>query len=1010
MATITITGAVNYDQLFDPITVTGATNASPIVIQCASHTLLTGDRVTIAGVGGNTAANGTRAVTYVDATHFSLDGTTGNGAWTSGGTVNPEFATVSAAKAGNDTHNIDGGYLTIDTDTRWCKKHSATTGNIGTLSLSSIYGGTVKLDGTNVRLIPYASGTGNVPVTGDLLYQGGGSVVGELLGVWSDINTTPTTAGSAMPATGFIKIKNKTGGNFANADTIKITSNSGTTIATASAADKIGWIEVAIRGQWGGSNPGAFFIATGEWFEIGTTNGSANQTMQAPASLSGTLHACVWVSTTATPTTDDDYEPWPCLYDTGSARINDARNKVCWVDTSGLVRFGNDGSSNVGYVPPTGMKVVVPNIIQVRPDSTTQSINQASYDWAWNTRPQLGYPIAATNVDFYKTTGFMHLSSYQGYHGNAVFECCGILGQFAGSTISVNLTFDRCGQNYLSGDTGGIGSNYTPTNYGTLNISNCTVCRPQWVISRTFGLSTITNFLVIADADKAGFYFPTWNFSGGGTLTNITVVGGALDLGGSGLVLTNFILAGSIRNATPGCYYGLILGWNNGCSNVVVDGVSAFISGSTNCLPGNGYPFVNFNGGSNMTLRNVGTYASPFNLGAVTPGLVGSYQSNSDKVRVQRCWVTNPPNAGIINNTGYSLTADIYDSGVVGSESSNGNSVDQSVPGRVTYRKYRGKLNLLYTLKYIGQPFNDQILSDTTGQVVVLNCAPDTTSTDYHVVTGSASSPNVLPVIGDTVTVTQYLYRIIGHTGFSVAAATIGYWYGGSFTHQTKWLIEYQLDSGSGFSGTWANLAKSVITCAGTSGLFTITVSSSAGLADGDYVFGGSVGTGARIATGGISGTTLTLTVANAGTFSGQTLTFNHIPGETISPSVGFMLKIRYTAREADTTMSHFLTIPTVTTLTDQQANLHPLDVSTITIASVVAGSRVLITKVSDNSVLKNELISGTSYSTTVDYAGSVRVELRKASASGYYKPWYTIVTADTEVVAAITALQEADS
>lgn len=66
--------------------VTGATNASPIVITSASHGLTTGQRVTIADVGGNTAANGTFTITRVDASTFSLDGSTGNGAYTSGGT------------------------------------------------------------------------------------------------------------------------------------------------------------------------------------------------------------------------------------------------------------------------------------------------------------------------------------------------------------------------------------------------------------------------------------------------------------------------------------------------------------------------------------------------------------------------------------------------------------------------------------------------------------------------------------------------------------------------------------------------------------------------------------------------------------------------------------------------------------------------------------------------------------------------------------------------------------
>jgi hypothetical protein len=68
--------------------VTGATNASPIVATSVSHGLQTGDRVTVAGVLGNTAANGTFTITRLSADTFSLDGSTGNGAYTSGGAWN----------------------------------------------------------------------------------------------------------------------------------------------------------------------------------------------------------------------------------------------------------------------------------------------------------------------------------------------------------------------------------------------------------------------------------------------------------------------------------------------------------------------------------------------------------------------------------------------------------------------------------------------------------------------------------------------------------------------------------------------------------------------------------------------------------------------------------------------------------------------------------------------------------------------------------------------------------
>lgn len=67
----------------------GATNATPIVIQTSSpHGLSSGNFVTVAGVVGNTNANGTTTVTFVDTTHLSLDNTSGNGTYLGGGTLN----------------------------------------------------------------------------------------------------------------------------------------------------------------------------------------------------------------------------------------------------------------------------------------------------------------------------------------------------------------------------------------------------------------------------------------------------------------------------------------------------------------------------------------------------------------------------------------------------------------------------------------------------------------------------------------------------------------------------------------------------------------------------------------------------------------------------------------------------------------------------------------------------------------------------------------------------------
>ncbi len=65
---------------------TDASNTSPIQITSLGHGLSTGDFVVIDNVGGNTAANGFHRVTEIDANTFTLEGSIGNGTYTSGGT------------------------------------------------------------------------------------------------------------------------------------------------------------------------------------------------------------------------------------------------------------------------------------------------------------------------------------------------------------------------------------------------------------------------------------------------------------------------------------------------------------------------------------------------------------------------------------------------------------------------------------------------------------------------------------------------------------------------------------------------------------------------------------------------------------------------------------------------------------------------------------------------------------------------------------------------------------
>lgn len=77
-----VAGVTNLD-------ITNATNATPIQITVASTAgLANGDFVTVRGVLGNTAANGTFTISGLTGTTFTLDGSVGNGAYSASGQLN----------------------------------------------------------------------------------------------------------------------------------------------------------------------------------------------------------------------------------------------------------------------------------------------------------------------------------------------------------------------------------------------------------------------------------------------------------------------------------------------------------------------------------------------------------------------------------------------------------------------------------------------------------------------------------------------------------------------------------------------------------------------------------------------------------------------------------------------------------------------------------------------------------------------------------------------------------
>jgi hypothetical protein len=192
--------------------------------------------------------------------------------------VNYDTASISGLLNG-ETIFLNGGSLTINADTRW-NQQAAVFGNI---TVSSTLGGVVAIDGTQIWEVPFSSSSGNVPTQAVLGSNGVTGVTsgstGELTHVWASGSFTPAVAGAAMPAAGFIKLRSKTG-NFQAGETITLPG--GATIVAANAG-KRSWIHVV-------GDAGRILLMprlasvpiTGDWYALGATDGTDNQTIQMP--------------------------------------------------------------------------------------------------------------------------------------------------------------------------------------------------------------------------------------------------------------------------------------------------------------------------------------------------------------------------------------------------------------------------------------------------------------------------------------------------------------------------------------------------------------------------------------------------------------------------------------------------------------------------------------------------------------------------------------------------------
>jgi hypothetical protein len=230
------------------------------------------------------------------------------------------------------------------------------TGSLGSLTVSSTLGGGFMIDGRNIRWLAYNTGTGNVPAIGTTVSQGG--VSGYLLGVWSSYTSAPTAVDAAMPATGYLKFREVSGGQFSAGALTGIGAN-------ATGSDTTGWIEVVMdqAAAITVSRKGIGSVARGDWFYLGTTSGIVGQVVQVPTNGGGaaTQSPGLWIETGVG---TDEYEYWPALSSASNGwavqhvgqprNSTDARTQFVKDIGSGQLQIGEDwNSASLAYAITT---------------------------------------------------------------------------------------------------------------------------------------------------------------------------------------------------------------------------------------------------------------------------------------------------------------------------------------------------------------------------------------------------------------------------------------------------------------------------------------------------------------------------------------------------------------------------------------------------------------------------------------------------------------------------------
>jgi hypothetical protein len=708
-----------------------------------------------------------------------------------------------AGLANGETYTINtNATLTLNSDSRWGQQAAV----LGAITIDATTGGRCLIDGRDVWWIPYDGGTGTVPALGTVGTPDvtrGGSNVGEFLGVFTALGVAPSAAASAMPATGFVKLRNKSV-TFADNDVLTFTGGATITINSTTGGQR-GWLHI-VGGQTTTVTVPRLgtFEVQGDFFELGTANGANGQTFQYYVA-----DYCPAIQV-ETASGSGVYEWWLNPGATRWAQTNrfstTTRGKFFGCSAAGLITIATS-SPVCGYKPPTGCKVRVPNIHISNSSSANWALNIMSTTltdrWDFTTTNSgvvnmikancnnyllfsQAYALTLDNVGTFDQINISEIATKPVLTNIAVGiplavdnTPLSITSCFAGVEITDGATFKY---EQESGDTGLTFNDIDALTINGLRMYNCgdntaaTLTRGSAVYLATF--TRVTN----------------------STLTNLYCIGTGIILNTCVNVdVINLKYADQVENvntSTSNGVYAINIG--GGSSDVRVSGLVIDDSAA------NQHPYaglVTIGASYNCEVKNIGTYASPYNCGSANAsGVIVNLGGNGSGHKLRRCYCSNLRTGilGTVNSDTRILIENI-----------NGDFADaQAIATLNCVTKNVAATNSTtgQTAVY-GTHWSNYFTSTTAGRVLAHMNEPTAVSASECAITSGTpkflSTGNVsMPTVGDQITMTMP-YFLIGCTSLANVAPTLTGTNTGNFTY------EYQIDKNdlTGWNGTWKTLS-----------------------------------------------------------------------------------------------------------------------------------------------------------------------------------------------------------